>query len=90
MDIKPEHRAILERMKPHFETAKEGWVQNVTDLDMLEHISHSYLDSRFILTKWCKDCVMKMIIRLGSWYEKQPIEQPKQTTYENTRARKHK
>lgn len=86
MDIKPEHLAILEATKPHFETAKHGWVQDVQNLDMLEHIYHTYLDHRFILTKWCKDCVMKMLVRLGKWYE----SQPKQTKNENTRARKSK
>lgn len=87
MDIKPEHLAILEVTKPHFETAKQGWVQDVQHLDMLEHIYHTYLDHRFILTKWCKDCVMKMLVRLGNWYESQ---QPKQTKNENTRPRKSK
>lgn len=74
MVINPEHRIILDQMKPHFETAKEGWVNSVPNLDMLEHIYHTYLDSRFILTKWCKDCVIKMLQRLGAWYEKQPNE----------------
>lgn len=86
MDIKPEHLAVLKRAEPHFETAKHGWVKEVQELDMLEHIYHRYLDSRFILTKWCSDCVFKMIVRLGNWYE----SLPKQTKNENTRARKYK
>jgi hypothetical protein len=86
MEIKPEHRAILDETKPHFETAKHGWVQDVPNLLLLEHIYHTYLDHRFVLTTWCKDCVIKMLQRLGAWYEKQP----KQTTNENTSTRKRK
>jgi hypothetical protein len=58
-------------------------VQNVEGLDMLEHIYHQYLDSRFILTKWCKDCVFNMILRLAHLYE---LNKPN----ENTSTRKPK
>lgn len=69
MELKLEHLAVLKANEYHFATAKDGWVQNVTDLDILEHIYHTYLDNRFILTKWCKGCVMNMMLRLGSFYE---------------------
>ncbi len=71
MELKHEHRELLDSMKPHFDTAKEGWVQNLPNLKELENIYHQYLDHRFILTTWCKDCVLKMMQRLGAWYEKQ-------------------
>jgi hypothetical protein len=69
MELKPEHLAFLKANEHHFATAKDGWVSNVEGLDMLEHIYHQYLDSRFILTKWCKDCVFNMILRLAHLYE---------------------
>lgn len=69
MELKPEHLAILERNKQHLISAKDGWVSNVQDLDNLEHVYHTYIDSRYVLTKWCSPCVMKMLLNLSKLYD---------------------
>ena len=77
MELTQHHIDILDRNKNHFNTAKDGWVSNVTDLNELIEIYQIYCDSRYSATKWCKDCVMKLMQRLGAWYEKQKVIKPK-------------
>jgi hypothetical protein len=83
MELKTEHLEVLKANEQHFATAKDGWLKDVQDLDMLEHIYHTYLDNRFILTKWCKNCVFEMMLRLADLYDKNKPN-------ENTSTRKPK
>ena len=53
------------------------------DLDMLlmyENIYKLYLDERFVLTKWCSNCVMDMLKRVYEYYLALPQEEVQQLT----------
>ena len=68
-----EHYDFLKTQKHHFETVKDGWLQNVDQLPMLEHIYHLYIDRGFTATTWCKSCIVNMMIRLSRIFDNETI-----------------
>jgi hypothetical protein len=77
-----EHKQYLEANKVNWEMVQSGFVRNL-DLPLLkmyEHIYRKYLDSNFILTIWCSNCVMDMIKRLYTYYEGLPKDIPVKKT----------
>jgi hypothetical protein len=67
-----EHRKFLKEHYNNFETAQSGFLRNL-DLNimkMYEHIYRTYIDPNFILTIWCGNCRMDMVLRLYKHYEK--------------------
>jgi thiol-disulfide isomerase/thioredoxin len=71
-----EHREFLKEHYNNYETALSGYVRNLDlpVLKMYEHIYRLYLNPTFILTIWCGDCRMQMLLRLYKYYESLPIE----------------
>jgi thiol-disulfide isomerase/thioredoxin len=71
-----EHREFLKEHYNNYETALSGYVRNLDlpVLKMYEHIYKTYINPTFILTIWCGDCRMEMILRLYRYYESLPIE----------------
>jgi len=66
------HRQFLKEHYNNYETAKSGYVRNL-DLEIMktyEHIYRTYIDPSFILTIWCGNCRMDMVLRLYAHYEK--------------------
>jgi hypothetical protein len=66
------HRQFLKKHINNYETAKSGYVRNL-DLEIMktyEHIYRKYIDPNFILTIWCGNCRMDMVLRLYAHYEK--------------------
>jgi hypothetical protein len=65
-----EHREFLKEHYNNYETALSGYVRNLDlpVLKMYEHIYKLYLNSTFILTIWCGDCRMQMLLRLYKYY----------------------
>jgi hypothetical protein len=67
-----EHRQFLKEHYNNYETALSGYVRNL-DLNIMktyEHIYRTYIDPNFILTIWCGNCRMDMVLRLYAHYEK--------------------
>lgn len=67
-----EHRQFLKEHYNNYETAKSGFLRNL-DLNIMktyEHIYRTYIDPNFILTIWCGNCRMDMVLRLYAFYEK--------------------
>jgi len=65
-------RQFLKEHYNNFETAKSGFLRNL-DLNIMktyEHIYRKYIDHNFILTIWCGNCRMDMVLRLYAHYEK--------------------
>jgi hypothetical protein len=66
------HRQFLKEHINNYETSKSGYVRNL-DLEIMktyEHIYRTYIDPNFILTIWCGNCRMDMVLRLYAYYEK--------------------
>lgn len=72
-----EHREFLKEHYNNYETALSGYVRNLDlpVLKMYEHIYKLYLNPTFILTIWCGDCRMQMILRLYRYYLDLPISE---------------
>jgi hypothetical protein len=72
-----EHREFLKEHYNNYETALSGYVRNLDlpVLKMYEHIYRLYLNTTFILTIWCGDCRMQMILRLYKYYLDLPISE---------------
>ena len=67
-----EHRQYLKEHYNNYETALSGYVRNLdlSIMKMYEHIYRTYIDPSFILTIWCGNCRMDMVLRLYAHYEK--------------------
>lgn len=63
---------FLEDNKANFETAKVGFVRNLTlsVLKEYERIYRKYIDSSFVLTTWCGSCALDMVQRIYPVYQK--------------------
>jgi hypothetical protein len=72
-----EHREFLKEHYNNYETALSGYVRNLDlpVLKMYEHIYRLYLNPSFILTIWCGDCRMQMLLRLYKYYLDLPISE---------------
>ena len=72
-----EHREFLKEHYNNYETALSGYVRNLDlpVLKMYEHIYKLYLNPTFILTIWCGDCRMQMLLRLYAYYISLPISE---------------
>lgn len=71
MEIEQRHRDFINLNIINFQTLEHGYVRNLGPLlDGYEQIYRAYLDPGFVLTKWCGDCVMRMMSRLKAWWEK--------------------
>ena len=72
-----EHREFLKEHYNNYETALSGYVRNLDlpVLKMYEHIYRLYLNPTFILTIWCGDCRMQMLLRLYAYYIALPISE---------------
>jgi hypothetical protein len=72
-----EHRKFLKEHYNNYETALSGYVRNLDlpVLKMYEHIYRLYLNPTFILTIWCGDCRMQMLLRLYAYYIALPISE---------------
>jgi hypothetical protein len=66
------HRQFLNEHYNNYETAKSGYVRNLdlSIMKMYEQIYRAYIDPNFILTIWCGNCRMDMVLRLYAHYEK--------------------
>jgi hypothetical protein len=93
-----EHREFLKENYNNYETALSGYVRNLDlpVLKMYEHIYRLYLNNTFILTIWCGDCRMQMILRLYKYYESLPIEnkiieviEPEQVIIKKTKKKRN-
>lgn len=75
--MKQEHKDYLEEHIGNYHTTQSGFIRNldIYILNMYEHIYREYLDSQFVLTKWCSSCVMEMVQRLYAYYLSLPQEQ---------------
>ena len=75
--MKQEHKDFLEANIGNWHTIQNGYVRNLDIhlLNMYEHIYREYLDSQFVLTKWCSSCVMETLQRLYAYYLSLPQEQ---------------
>lgn len=62
---------FLEDNIENFNTLELGYVKNIPIEKMIryENIYKSYVDKHFILTYWCKHCVMDMLTRLKRFYD---------------------
>ena len=67
-----EHRQYLKEHYNNYETALSGYVRNLdlSIMKMYEHIYRKYIDPSFILTIWCGNCRMDMVLRLYAHYVK--------------------
>jgi hypothetical protein len=67
-----EHRQYLKEHYNNYETAQSGFIRNLdlSIMKMYEHIYRTYIDPNFILTIWCGNCRMDMVLRLYKHYEK--------------------
>jgi hypothetical protein len=67
-----EHREFLNKNINNYETAKSGFLRNLdlSIMKMYEHIYRKYIDPNFILTIWCGNCRMDMVLRLYAHYDK--------------------
>jgi hypothetical protein len=67
-----EHRQYLKEHYNNYETALSGYVRNLdlSIMKMYEHIYRTYIDPSFILTIWCGNCRIDMVLRLYAHYEK--------------------
>jgi hypothetical protein len=93
-----EHREFLKKHYNNYETALSGYVRNLDlpVLKMYEHIYRLYLNPTFILTIWCGDCRMQMLLRLYKYYESLQIEnksieviEPEQVITKKTKKKKN-
>ena len=75
--MKQEHKDFLEANIANYHTIQNGYVRNLDIhlLNMYEHIYREYLDSQFVLTKWCSSCVMETLQRLYNYYLSLPQEE---------------
>ena len=75
MELK--HREFLKEHYNNYETALSGYVRNLDlpVLKMYEHIYRLYLNPTFILTIWCGDCRMQMLLRLYKYYLDLPVSE---------------
>jgi hypothetical protein len=66
------HRQYLKEHYNNFETAQSGFLRNLdlSIMKMYEQIYRTYIDPNFILTIWCGNCRMDMVLRLYKHYEK--------------------
>jgi len=65
-----DHYNFLKTQEHHFQSVKDGWLGNVDQIPMMEHIYRTYLDSTFMVSNWCKGCVFKMVERLSDLFYK--------------------
>jgi hypothetical protein len=67
-----EHRNFLNQHINNYETAQSGFLRNLDlgIMKMYEHIYRTYIDPNFILTIWCGNCRMDMVLRLYKYYDK--------------------
>ena len=74
--MKQEHKDFLEANIGNYHTIQNGYVRNLDIhlLNMYEHIYREYLDSQFVMTKWCSSCVMETLQRLYNYYLSLPQE----------------
>ena len=66
MEIKD--KEVLVANEGHMLTAKDGWVQQVYDLEKLHAIYEKYV-AHYPLTTWCGACVVKFMQRLAAWWD---------------------
>jgi hypothetical protein len=69
-------RIYLKEHYNNYETSQSGYLRNL-DLSIMktyESIYRKYIDPNFILTIWCGNCRMDMVVRLYKYYESLPIE----------------
>ena len=69
-------RLFLKEHYNNYETSQSGYLRNL-DLSVMktyESIYRKYIDPNFILTIWCGNCRMDMVVRLYKYYNSLPIE----------------
>jgi hypothetical protein len=69
-------RLYLKEHYNNYETSQSGYLRNL-DLSIMktyEAIYRKYIDPNFILTIWCGNCRMDMVVRLYKYYNSLPIE----------------
>jgi len=69
-------RLYLKEHYNNYETSQSGYLRNL-DLSIMktyESIYRKYIDPNFILTIWCGNCRMDMVVRLYKYYHSLPIE----------------
>lgn len=84
---------FLEENKINFVGVADGYVKHIDHslLGQYESIYRKYLDSNFVLTKWCGACVFDMMNRLYGYYlENLPKQETTNEPVKNTRNRRRK
>jgi hypothetical protein len=69
-------RLFLQEHYNNYETSQSGYLRNL-DLSVMktyESIYRKYIDPNFILTIWCGNCRMDMVVRLYKHYISLPTE----------------
>lgn len=72
-------RLYLKEHYNNYETSQSGYLRNL-DLSIMktyENIYRKYIDPNFILTIWCGNCRMDMVVRLYKYYNSLAIESEK-------------
>lgn len=66
-----EHKDFLELHINNRETIAAGFARRLDKdiLNMYEKIYQSYIDSNYILTKWCSTCVFDCMKRVYEYYD---------------------
>jgi hypothetical protein len=65
-------RLYLKEHYNNYETSQSGYLRNL-DLSIMktyESLYRKYIDPNFILTIWCGNCRMDMVVRLYAHYHK--------------------
>jgi len=90
--MKQEHKDFLEANIGNYHTIQNGYCRNLDIhlLNMYEHIYREYLDSNFVMTKWCSSCVMETLTRLYAYYLSLPQEVVQDSVQPKRRGRPKK
>ena len=70
MTINPADRNFIESHKVYFDQARMKFLHGFAPgtMDRFYDIYRRYINSGYILTPWCSECVIDMVTRLGAWY----------------------
>lgn len=74
--MKQEHKDFLENNIGDYHRLQVKYVRNLTPdkLQTYESIYQTYIDEKYILTKWCSDCVYDCVSSVWRYYLNLPQE----------------
>jgi len=73
MTISKADKEFIENYKVYLDQAKLGFLHGISPsvLQGFDAIYRTYLDRNFVLTGWCRACVVDMMQRIDYWYQSQ-------------------